>query len=71
MVVAVRPRSGHYRHTDYLVGSVACSPRCSSSFDPHEFCILWMPVDTLVIFALGAWLAANVPPSDAPSLPTS
>ena len=63
VVVAVRPSSGHYRHTDYLVGFVASfAALLVFLFDPHEFSILWMPLDTLVIFALGAWLSASVPP---------
>src|SRR5262245_51216139 len=63
VVVAVRPRSGHYRHTDYLVGFVfAFAALLVFLFDSHEFAIDWMPLDTLVAFALGAVLSGNVPP---------
>ena len=34
-------------------------------FDPHEFSILWMPLDTLVIFALGALALGERPPRTA------
>jgi putative membrane protein len=63
IVVAVRPRSGHYRHTDYLVGfGLAFVALLVFLFDSHEFSIDWMPVDTLVAFAIGTILCANVPP---------
>ena len=63
IVVAVRPRSGHYRHTDYLVGfAFAFFALIVFLFDTHEFAIDWMPADTLVAFVIGAILSANVPP---------
>jgi len=63
IVVAVRPRSGHYRHTDYLVGFVfAFAALLVFLFDTHEFAIAWMPIDTLIIFVIGTFLSANVPP---------
>jgi putative membrane protein len=62
VVVAVRPRSGHYRHTDYLVGfALSFAALLVFLFDSHEFSIDWMPVDTLVAFALGSILSAAVP----------
>jgi len=63
IVVAVRPSSGHYRHTDYLVGfAFAFAALLVFLFDSHEFAIDWMPVDTLIAFVLGTLFSANVPP---------
>jgi putative membrane protein len=63
VVVAVRARSGHYRHTDYLVGfTLSFVALLVFLFDSHEFDIDWMPVDTLAAFALGTLLSAGVPP---------
>src|SRR5258707_1149249 len=61
VVVAVRASSGHYRHIDYLVGfGFSFAALLVFLFDPeHEFSLLWMPVDTLVVFGLGALLSAN------------
>jgi len=62
VVVAVRPRCGHYRHTDYLVGfALSFAALLVFLFDSHEFSIDWMPLDTLVAFALGSVLSAVVP----------
>jgi putative membrane protein len=62
VVVAVRPRSGHYRHTDYLVGfALSFAALLVFLFDSHEFSIDWMPVDTLVAFVLGSLLSAGIP----------
>jgi putative membrane protein len=63
VVVAVRASSGHYRHTDYLVGFAASFVALLVFlFDSHEFDIDWMPVDSLVAFALGTLLSAFAPP---------
>jgi putative membrane protein len=63
VVVAVRPSSGHYRHTDYLVGfAVSFIALLVFLFDTHEFSIDWMPVDTVIAFALGTYLSASLPP---------
>jgi putative membrane protein len=63
VVVAVRARSGSYRHTDYLVGFVfAFAALLVFLFDSHEFDIDWMPVDSLVAFALGTLLSIACPP---------
>jgi putative membrane protein len=62
VVVAVRPSSGHYRHTDYLVGfALSFAALLVFLFDSHEFSIEWMPLDTAVAFALGAYLSASFP----------
>ena len=63
VVVAVRPLSGGYRHTDYLVGFL-----CSFAallvflFDSHEFSIDFMPLDSVLAFVIGAFFSASVPP---------
>jgi putative membrane protein len=63
VVVAVRASSGHYRHTDYLVGfALSFAALLVFLFDEHEFSIEWMPVDSIFAFALGAFLSASFPP---------
>jgi putative membrane protein len=63
IVVAVRPHSGHYRHTDYLVGfALSFAALLVFLFDSHEFSIDWMPIDSLVAFALGSVLSAGFSP---------
>jgi putative membrane protein len=62
VVVAVRPSSGHYRHTDYLVGfALSFGALLVFLFDSHEFSIDWMPLDTVIAFALGTFLSASFP----------
>jgi putative membrane protein len=63
LVVAVRPKSGHYRHTDYLLGSVAAfSALFVLLFADQEFSVLWMPLDTAIAFGLGFAFSAFFPP---------
>jgi putative membrane protein len=63
VVVAVRARSGHYRHTDYLVGFIlSFAALLVFLFATHEFSLDWMPVDTLVAFTLGTLLSAGFSP---------
>jgi putative membrane protein len=63
VVVAVRASSGHYRHTDYLVGfALSFAALLVFLFDSHEFSIDWMPLDSLLAFALGTFVSASVPP---------
>jgi putative membrane protein len=63
VVVAVRPASGHYRHADYLVGfALSFAALLIFLFDAHEFSVDWMPLDSVIAFALGAFLSASVPP---------
>jgi len=63
IVVAVRPSSGHYRHTDFLVGfAFSFLALLIFLFHPLEFNIDWMPADSLIAFAAGTLLSANVPP---------
>jgi len=62
VMVSVRPRSGHYRHTDYLVG-VAClmAGLLVFLFHPAPFREDLFPLEALVLFVFGAALSANVP----------
>jgi putative membrane protein len=63
VVVAVRASSGHYRHTDYIVGfALSFAALLFFLFDSHEFSIDWMPLDTAFAFALGTFLSASAPP---------
>jgi putative membrane protein len=63
VVVAVRASSGHYRHTDYLVGfALSFAALLVFLFDSHEFSIDWMPLDSVIAFALGAFVSASAPP---------
>jgi putative membrane protein len=63
VVVAVRASSGHYRHTDYLVGfALSFAALLVFLFDEHEFSIEWMPVDSIFAFALGAFISGSCPP---------
>ncbi|MET0593488.1 MAG: hypothetical protein ABW133_12360 [Polyangiaceae bacterium] len=63
VVVAVRASSGHYRHSDYLVGfALSFAALLVFLFDEHEFAIEWMPLDSLFAFALGAFICASFPP---------
>jgi putative membrane protein len=63
VVVAVRPKSGHYRHTDYLVGSVAAFGALGVLlFADQAFTVLYMPLDTAIAFALGAACSAFLSP---------
>jgi putative membrane protein len=62
VMVSVRPRSGHYRQTDYLVG-VAClmAGLLVFLFHPAPFREDLFPFEALVLFVFGTALSANVP----------
>jgi putative membrane protein len=63
IVVAVRPKAGHYRHTDYLLGAIAALVALFVLlFADQEFAVVWMPLDTVFAFAAGATCSAFVPP---------
>jgi len=63
IVVAVRPKSGHYRHTDDLLGSVAAlAALFVLLFADQEFAVVWMPLDTAVAFGLGVAFSAFFAP---------
>jgi putative membrane protein len=63
VVVAVRASSGHYRHTDYLVGFVlSLVGLCVFIFHPAPFDEDLFPLESLLAFAVGAFVSANVAP---------
>ncbi|HEU4536317.1 MAG TPA: hypothetical protein VFS00_19465 [Polyangiaceae bacterium] len=55
VVVALRPASGHYRHTDYLVGAiVALALLCVFLYHPEPFAYDFLPLELAAAFGLGA-----------------
>src|SRR5580698_5446608 len=62
LVVAVRPLSGHYRDIDYLVGALTgLVALCVLLFSPMPFRLTTMPIDVVILFALGAAASAHSP----------
>ena len=62
VVVAVRRASGHYRHTDYLVGFVlSLVTLVAMLYLPPEFPLESFPVDVALSFAAGAAVSAALP----------
>jgi putative membrane protein len=63
VVVALRRASGHYVHTDYLVGCVlAMASLLVFLFHPHPFSIRVFPLEMTLFFALGSIVSANLAP---------
>lgn len=63
LVVAVRARSGSYRHVDYLVGAVlAFAGLLIFIYHPAPFRIEVFPLEAAALFAAGALLSASLPP---------
>jgi len=63
VVVAVRAVSGHYRHTDWLVGfGLALVALCVFLFHPAPFDEHLLPFEILLVFVLGGFLSASVAP---------
>jgi putative membrane protein len=61
IVVAVRRRSGNYRHTDLYAGAAfALVLLVVLLFDRREYAIEWMPLEVAVAFAFGAFWVASV-----------
>ena len=59
IVIAVRARSGSYRHADYLFGAlVAFVGLLFLLFLPVNFHAYWVPIDIAILFAVGAYLSA-------------
>lgn len=60
IVVAVRQRSGSYRHADYLAGAVlALIVLAAMLFSPVTFSTFSMPVDLAIIFVIGVLISAR------------
>jgi putative membrane protein len=63
VVVVVRAVSGHYRHTDWLVGfGLSLAALCVFLFHPAPFDEDLLPVELLLVFVLGGFVSANLPP---------
>jgi len=60
LVVAVRGRSGTYRHADYLFGAiVALAGLIFVLFSPWEFHTYWIPFDVAALFVAGAFVSSR------------
>lgn len=60
IVIAVRARSGNYRHADYLCGAIlSFAGLLFLLFAPFEFKHYWVAVDVVLLFALGAYLSSR------------
>src|SRR2546423_11152046 len=60
IVVAVRGRSGTYRHADYLFGAlIAFIGLLFVLFSPFEFHTFWIPFDVIVLFVAGAFVSSR------------
>jgi len=60
IVVAVRGRSGSYRHADYLCGAiVALAGLIFVLFSPFEFHTYWVPFDVVALFVAGAFVCSR------------
>src|ERR1044071_4418058 len=60
MVVAVRGRSGPYRHADYIFGAiVAFAGLLFVLFSPFDFHTYWIPFDVIALFVAGAFVSSR------------
>jgi putative membrane protein len=60
IVIAVRARSGNYRHADYLCGAIlAFAGLLFLLFSPFDFQHYWVAIDVVLLFALGAYLSSR------------
>lgn len=60
IVIAVRARSGSYRHADYLCGAIlSFAGLLFLLFSPFEFQHYWVAIDVLLLFALGAYVCSR------------
>jgi putative membrane protein len=60
IVIAVRGRSGTYRHADYLCGAiVALVGLIFVLFSPFEFHTYWVPFDVVALFIAGAFVCSR------------
>jgi putative membrane protein len=64
LVVAVRPSSGHYRHTDLGVGlALALVGLLLFLYHPAPFDFTYLPLELGALFALGVVTSVGVPPA--------
>lgn len=62
LVIVIRARSGSYRHADYLFGAIlAFFGLVFALFSPFVIPAIWVPVDVLVLFAIGAFVCSRTP----------
>ena len=60
IVIAVRARSGSYRHADYLCGAIlSFAGLLFLLFSPFEFQHYWVAIDVVLLFALGAYVCSR------------
>ncbi len=60
IVIAVRGRSGTYRHADYLCGAiVAFAGLLFVLFSPFEFHTYWIPFDVIALFVVGVFVSTR------------
>jgi putative membrane protein len=60
LVIVVRARSGNYRHADYLFAAViSFAGLLCLLFLPIDFHLYWVPIDILVLFAIGTYLCSK------------
>ena len=60
IVIAVRGRSGTYRHADYLCGAiVAFAGLIFVLFSPFEFHTYWIPIDVSILFVAGGFVSSR------------
>jgi putative membrane protein len=60
IVVAVRGRSGPYRHADYIFGAiVALVGLLFVLFSPFDFHTYWIPFDVIALFVAGAFVSSR------------
>lgn len=60
LVIAVRARSGSYRHVDYLSGAIlAYAGLLFLLFSPWTFKPYWVAIDVALLFALGVFISSR------------
>jgi putative membrane protein len=60
VVIAVRARSGNYRHADYLSGAIlALAGLLFLVFSPFDFHPYWFVADVIILFGLGAYVSSR------------
>ena|SRR2546423_7527150 len=60
VVIVIRGRSGSYRQADYLFGAIlAFLGLLFILFSPFNFHTYWVPIDVLVLFAIGVFVCSR------------